>query len=276
MAATATAERMDFAEYAALPDVHATALRHMLTSPLAYKRALEVPCEETDAMRVGRAIHTAVLEPDRFLAEYVLWEGGIRRGKAWDEFEASAGHKTILKPEQYAVALRVRDSARSHKIASKYLSEPGKAELSIRWVHDRTGVAIKCRLDWLCSVLADVKSARDVDPARFSASCARYGYALQLALYSDAAAAAGYGVLPVKMIVAQTTEPFDVAVYDVPREVIEAGQSQYERALDLYVECSTAKSWPGIAPDSELTLHLPAWASAESNDEEILFGDQAI
>lgn len=270
VAAVVTGE--PFAKYAQSPEVHATALRYMLMSPLAYKAHLEQPDVETDAMRLGRACHTAVLEPMQFLREFALWDGGRRAGKTWDSFVAANDGKTILTQDQYDTAVAVQKSVRSHKVASRYLSEPnGRAEVSIRWVHERTGVAIKCRLDLLCSVVLDLKTCRDPSPAKFAAVCAQYGYAMQLALYRDAACAAGLGALPGKIIAVQSTEPHDVVVYDLDGELQALGTAQYEKALDLLVECTKSGDWPGQHPDEEVQLRLPAWATNEDEDEPLTF-----
>ena len=266
---------LPFADYAKSPEAHATALRYLLVSPLAYLRAIENQCDETDAMRFGRAVHTACLEPDRFLVDYVLWDGGARRGKAWDSFCAASATKTILTAAQYNQALRVRDAVRNHPIAGKYLADKGQAELSIRWIHERTGIAIKCRLDYVSSVLVDLKSTRDPSPRRFAASAAQFGYDLQMALYADGAAAAGLGVLPVKLIAVQTVEPLDVVVYSLSEEFLAAGRDKYERSLDLLVECERTNAWPGIAANEEIELRLPAWAMPEA-EEEITFGGEPV
>lgn len=275
VAAVVTGE--PFAQYAQSPEVHATALRYLLTSPLAYKAHQERPDVETDAMRLGRACHTAVLEPSKFFREFAVWKGGRRAGTEWKEFCSGKSSKTVLTQDQYDTAVAIQRAVRSHKVASRYLCEPqGRAEVSIHWVHERTGVAIKCRLDWLGSVVLDLKTCRDPSPAKFSTVCAQYGYALQLALYRDAACAAGLGALPGKIIAVQSTEPHDVVVYDLDGELQALGTAQYERALDLLVECTKSGNWPGQYPEEEVQLRLPAWATNEDEDEQLTFGGEVM
>ena len=66
-------ERLPFERYVDLPGEHATELRDILVSPLQYHRRKDKPRPDSDALRVGRAGHTAILEPDRFMFEYVVW-----------------------------------------------------------------------------------------------------------------------------------------------------------------------------------------------------------
>ena len=272
---------MPFEQYVTLPGVHATGLKSMLVSPRLYRHRLDNDRPETDALRVGRATHTAVLEPDRFLLDYAVWRKseGRRFGKRWDAFvEANTG-RTIITEADYIKALKIRDAVRAHPIARRYLEERGgRPELTLRWTHPRTGLACVSRLDWLCSALVDLKSARDPSPARFSTDAARLGYALQLAFYADAVAASGLGAPPVKIIAAQSVEPYDVVVYDVDEETLRIGREQYEGALDKLIECTNSGDWPGIAPSEEIKLRLPAWASPEQDDPltfngESLFDD---
>lgn len=275
--ATEVIRGQPFAEYAASPETHATALRHLLVSPLAYRRALDADRVETDAMRLGQAGHTAVLEPMEFLRKFALWDGGRRDGKKWDAFKASNAAKTIVTADQYQTAIDLQKAVRGHKVAGEILSRKGEAEIAIRFTHERTGVRIKARIDWLADCIVDLKTTRDVSPRAFAASAVRYGYPLQMYCYYEAARAAGFGELPCKLIAAQSVEPFDVVVYDCSDVIcMGVGRDQFERALDLLVECETSKSWPGVAPDRELSLSLPQWAIDSNEDTELTFGGDSL
>lgn len=222
-------------------------------------------------MRLGKATHTAVLEPQRFAAEYVVWEAA-RNSNAWKafKFEHEARGKTILTARQQETALLVAKAVRGHKLAGALLAEPGKAELSISWTHKRTGFQCKARIDWLCSALVDLKTTADPSPRLFSGTAARFGIHAQLAFYSAALAAVGLSA-PAKLIVAQSVEPYDVCVYSVSDEVLIHGEQRYETALDQLAECRRTGRWPGLAPDEEIPLHLPSWAMPDYED-----GDEAV
>jgi len=254
-------EGLSHEQYAELPGEHSGGLKHMLVSPWQYARMAELPDNgETDAMRLGRATHTAIFQPERLNEEYIAWDGD-RRGNAWDEFsaEAALNCQTVLKNEQLDEAVKIARAVRRHKIVSGYLCVDGRAELVLTWIHDRTGIRLRARLDWLGSVLADLKTCRDPAPGRFSTTSAQFGYHIQLALYADAAAACGLGTPPVRIIAAQNHEPYDVVVYKLHEDALYVGRMEYERALDLLVACRESGQWPGLAPDEELPLVLPAW-----------------
>jgi hypothetical protein len=249
----------------------------MLVSPLNYWRRRNMPRQDTDTLRQGRACHTAILEPDRFMLDYALWpkKEGRRFGKKWDAFKAAHVGRTILTEEQYKLALKLRDAARRHPVAKRYLEEAGQAELSLKWTHPRTGVKCKSRPDWLCSSIVDVKMSRNPSPGKFASDAAKYGYDLQLSFYGDAVAVTTGESMPCKLLVVQNVEPFDVVVFDVPEDVLTTGRFKYEDALDRVIACRESGIWPGIAQNEEVTLHLPAWAVPE-DEEPIMFGEQAI
>ena len=270
---------LPFEDYTELRGIHATALKDLLVSPLLYKYRRDHPRQDKDAFRVGRACHTAMLEPDRFPLEYSVWrkKQGIRRGRKWEAFCTANEGRTILTEAQYDTAIALRDSARSHAVASQLLAGPGRNELTVKWKHPRTGRDCVSRLDRLTKALVDVKTARDVSPRRFCADAAKFGYAMQLAFYADAVAVAFGETPPVKLLVGQNAAPFDVAVYDVPEDVLSFGRKQYEDALDLLAKCEESDKWPGQAPDEEVTLKLPLWAAPDFDeggpDEAAPIGD---
>lgn len=259
-------EGLTIERYFALGGESSTGLKDMLVSPLAYKQRRDNGRPDRDTLRLGRACHTAILEPHRFREEYAVWDGGVRRGKDWEAFRIENAARTILTEAQVETALRVGESVRAHPVAGPILREPGKAEVTITWRHERTGLPCRARIDWLCSALVDLKTCREINPSMFGSQAARLGHHLQMALYSAALASVGVH-LPVKLIAAQNQEPFDCAVYAVPDEVLVIGEQLYEAALDKVAACQRTGAWPGVAWDAELVLKLPAWAVTNALEE---------
>jgi hypothetical protein len=273
-------EGISHKQYSEIDAEHSGALKKILISPLAYKAGKEQEAagidEDKDCLRLGRAIHTATLEPRRFPSQYVCWSGGRRAGKAWDDYaaEAEVSGQTILKEDQLDQAVAISKACRTHPVAGPILAAAGRAELTICWKHHLTGIDLKVRLDWLISgILSDLKSCRDPSPQRFASQAAQLGYHFQLALYADAVAAAGLGSVETKIIAAQSSAPFDVVVYDVPEDVLFIGRQQYEKALAMLVECRDSKKWPGMAPTEEVTLKLPTWADIHEELELTFDGE---
>lgn len=272
MKCTGYSTEMPFSDYLGLPHTHATALKHMLTSPLAYRVKTTEPDQDSDTLRLGRATHTYVLEPDKFGEQYAVWEGGRRYGKTWDAFCNDNSTRTILTKQQASEAKRIRDAVHAHPLAGKLLSEKSaRREFTIVWSHPRTGITIKQRVDFLGTALIDLKTCQSVKPALFSTAAARFGYALQMALYADGVAETLGEVPAVKIIAVESKPPHDVVVYNCGGDFLAVGRTQYEGALDLLIKCTKENNWPGIAPDTELELRVPNWAVPDLD-----FGDEVI
>lgn len=267
--------RMPFAEYLALPGESSSSLREMIKSPLQYKHWREKGREDTDTLRVGRAAHTAILEMQQFLREYALYEGR-RAGGEWEKFKEANADKTILKTEQYELALACRDAVMSHAVAGPLFVGKGANEVTIEW--ELGEHKLRSRIDRLIpsTAIIDLKTSRDVTPRAFPHSAARFGYFAQLALYQDAAKAAGYGELPVKLVAVQSSAPHDVVVYDIEYDELERGRVEYEGALCRLAECKQKNEWPGVMPTESVRLRLPDWAVADEDDEPITFGGEVI
>jgi hypothetical protein len=279
-------EKLPFAKYRELPGLHASSLKYALDSAQDYQHAELHGWPDSETFRQGRAGHTAVFEPQRFLSDYVLWETEredgtkrIRRGKEWDEFQALHSTKTILTPEQYRIACEVRDVVRDHPVAGPLVRRPGKSEVSLRWTHKRSGATCKARPDHVTDrAIVDLKLTADPSPRIFGNLAARLRYHLQGGMYRDGVEACGLGRLPFKIIAVRVAKnkPLDVVVYDLGDDVLGQGQEEYERAIDIVQECRKKQQWPGMAVDHELPLFLPAWAGPQLTEEPITFGGEAM
>lgn len=274
--ANALIHGMPFEDYIGLGGEHATGLKDIAVSPLHYHSKRQQPRVDKDALRVGRATHTACLEPDRFALEHAVWRAkdGRRGTNAHKAFCAANEGRTLLTEAQYMTALSVRDAVRAHPVASKLLANC-KPEVTARWVHRRTGRLCKSRFDLLGDVLVDLKTTRNPAPAKFSSDAAKLGYALQMGFYLDAALECTGKSMPVKIIAAQNVAPFDVVVFDLPDDVLNLGREQYEHSLDTLIECERTGKWPGLAGE-EVTLHLPAWATPEAEEEQLTMNGEAL
>lgn len=252
-------------------------LKALRISPLQFQHELENERDDARHFRIGRAMHALILEPEHFERDFAVYEGQ-RRGKAWEAFElANAGRDVITEAEAIA-ATGMAKAVRTHPIASKHLVT-GTAEQVLTWIDADTGVKCKARVDMRNGHLVELKSAADIDPSRWPAQCARFGYFGQLAFYHDGVlASCGYDEgheLDPTQIVVQSDAPHDVVVYRVPPTTIELGRREYKRCLRRYVECRESGKWPGIGANEERTLVPPAWMEEEL-EAPITFGGISV
>jgi hypothetical protein len=263
-----TAERLTFAEYVAAPGVNWSTLKEARKSLAHYRAACETTRADSAAMLMGRAAHTAVLEPDRFPLEYGVYTGGRRAGKDWEAFADANEGRTILKADEYGTALAIRDAVHAHPLARKLLARKGVAEATLRWTDPGTGLPCKARPDWLTArALVDLKTTRDGDLWAFARTATKLGYHGQLAYYGEGVLQAlGRKLQATYIIVAEQQPPFDVAVLKVPADVLDLGRELCRDLLTDVAEGYRTKKWPGRYPSLQ-TLELPEWAYGLMSDE---------
>jgi len=247
-------------EYGTIKATNYSLLKRVHESPAVARWWMDNPQEPTPAMFLGSALHCSVLEPRALKERYATWTGGRRSGKEWEQFRLAYSTRQILTADQAQHVAAMTKAIKTHPIAGPLFRGKKQTELTLVWVHPRTGATIKSRIDLLRSDLwLDVKTCSSL--ARFQADFARFGYAMQFALYGDGLAACGKGALPAKCVAIETSPPHQVAVYDITEaDVMSYGRDQYEAALDTYLECMRNGNWPGKYDHEEITLRLPGWA----------------
>ncbi len=274
-------------EYDALERINFSTLKFFGKSPAHYQHRMEEgDGEDTDARARGRCVHLAILEPERFKTEVVVWDGGRRSGGNWEAFlERNAGRE-ILKPEAYAEVLAIAKAVRSSSQAAPHLVD-ARTEVSVLWEHvvpplaGLPGYRIKCkaRLDLVTATsLVDVKSSRDASPDGFGRAAVTYDLIVQAALYSDGYRAATGKELPYRLIAVEAAAPYVTQVYRLTDDQLEQGRETYRAWLDRLNLCRAEDRWPGYA-EAEMDLVLPPWATADDENDltelGITFSDSA-
>jgi hypothetical protein len=248
---------LTFDEYLDLPGEHYSAIKEIHRSPLHYRS--RVRPADSDALRMGRALHSYVLDPG--LVSLVQFDGR-RFGKSWDEFKAKHAGCVILKPDDLAAVERMRDSVAAHPHAKELLAD-GAGEITAQFEID--GVAFKSRLDWVTSegVLAELKSTRDVHPRVFEREYARRHYHAQAALYWIALRECGVTCNKVRCIAVDKNAPHEVVVYRIGQETLEAGARLVYGWIARLKECRESGDWPGVDNGEVINLNIPDWALTE-------------
>lgn len=264
-------------QYDALEGVNFSTLKHLKRSPAHYhaellKTKLQKDDEDTDARRLGRVTHVAMIEPERFASMVAVWDGGRRAGKEWETFKAQHKGKELITLEQYNQAIAMSRAVRSNEKLAYYLRK-GKAELTIRW--ECEGVVCKSRIDFVSGVmvpntLVDIKTAQDASPRAFGRAAWDFDYVMQAAMYSDAYHAATGDRLRYLLGAVEKSPPYVAAPYWVAEELIDYGRNQYRELLVKLKTCREQNNWHGYAEDDEvLALQLPPWAIPADEGEGV-------
>ena len=304
--------RQPFAEYLEEVDVNASALRAGRRSMLHMVAAVIGKAKPpTDAMRIGTAVHCAVLEPERFEAIATVSPDVDRRtkdGKAtYAAWQASLPKDAlVLDTDEWDTVTKAADALAGSTFRG--MIGNGDAEVSIYWdetvmVHgDPVVVGCKARLDWLGwlkesqrIVIGDIKTTRDATPRAFARSCATYGYAHQLAWYRRAVRALQTskdlqpGDIDVVIGAVETEHPYATGVYRIAPSNLDTADNDNMRTLTQWAECLRRDIYPGPCAETGQTLFLPEWAFdiidsdvparrciGESVTDELIDGDTTI
>lgn len=258
--------------------VGASGLKLINQSPLHYwARYLDPerePDAPTDAMKLGTAVHCALLEPAEFVNRYTVVPEGIdKRSKAGKELfaEIEAGGKEPLKPKQEPQISKMQQAAFNHPMMRILLSHPEKLiEKSLFWTDQETGVVCKMRPDLMLppgaerfplGYLLDLKSTEDASASEFPRQVWNLDMLIQAAWYTD-----GFMQIyktdkapPFVWFAQENSPPFANKPYKATPEQIEHGRNEYRRLLAIYADCVSTSNWPGYGVEI-LELELPGWA----------------
>jgi len=227
--------------------------------------------EPTEALLLGIWTHLAVLEPDRWLREFVIAPKCDRRtteGKAvWKYFCEESQGKTVITQEQAAEVTALREAVMANKMARWFIEADGKHEHTVRWTDPQTGLQCKCRDDKLLATgqILDLKTTRDgISPQEFAKTAANLGYQRNADFYVGGHdAAIGERVPYLFLVVSKKT--FECACYELDDDAMDLGARQNRRTLADLARCHETGNWLSEHETQITTLSLPRWAA--SSDE---------
>jgi hypothetical protein len=246
------------------------------------------PQEDTDALRFGRALHDALLLPERWSGSdcyHVTCEGFSRaKTKALAieieaAAEAEAAGMTIVSADDAMLIDAMVAAVRANKLANLLLTN-GEPEVTLAGPDPKLGVWRRARPDFLPhkkQIITDVKTAADASFEGFSRAVKDRRYdlaaAMQLDLIGDI-----FGPDPARRFVHLVIEkpakyrPGDyipVALWELPSADILRGHHLYRRALNVFADCLRTGEWPGYA-DQPAPCGLPTY-EAKQIDEGVTF-----
>ncbi len=255
---------MESAAYHAIQGASASRIKAILRSPAHLRYSMENDSPSSDALVFGEAVHTAILEPQKFKDGYAMAPDVDRRTKdgraAWQMFIDANPDKKVMTEDQYLAITGIAKSIGMHQMAHELISTRTETEVSLLW--SQLGIDCKARIDAYSlehRAVIDLKTTTDASPEEFARSVAKFKYHVQAAWYIDAMRAAGFDVETMIFIAVEKTGPYGVACYELDDAAVEEGRIQIAKALPILSNCMLTNDWPGYDHGVQ-TLALPRWA----------------
>ena len=279
------------AEYDSLPFVNPSLLMYA-TKSLKHFRAAQlgdITSDTSDAKQLGDFSHKALLEPHIDLTkevkrqmlepgttDFAIWTGKVRNGRAWAEFQEDNAEKTIIRQQDLdaaydraKTAITVSKAVLANTTAAALL-EGTKTEQTVTC--ELCEVMCKGRMDaYKPGVIVDLKTCRDPSNYAFGKQCAQLRYNVRLGCYRAFVEAVNGQRPEVWLIAAETSPPYDVAVYRPPEQFLDNGWLVAEKALKAIAEAERTDYWPGVCESSEI-LYVPNWAMEEQEADLVDWG----
>ncbi len=237
-------------------------------SPQHFKYEQENPSEQSKALLFGIALHSYILEPDKFENEYAIIPSCDKRTKAGKEtyrqFLADNEGKFFIDQDDMDVIKQMADSVNGIPIARKLLE--GKHEQSFFWTDDMTGEKCKCRPDILTeigetTIIADLKTCESAQTDVFMRKAVEYGYDLQAYMYCEGVSKNINKKCCFVFIAIEKKPPYAVNILQADEYMMLRGQDLFREYLGTYHYCKESGNWfgyNGMTGDIN-NLTLPAW-----------------
>jgi len=271
-------EDTHFSAYCQIPFLNASTLKFGWESMKHMKAAIDgtYGYKKSKALKVGRAIHSKLLEPAEFAKIPISTpcnarlKSGKRIGQEcgaassciiggdWRCKTHSSGapefRGDFLSPAEHSNINKVYENVRRHRVISLLREAGGIEKTFIRTINGRK---VKGRVDkdiatptfQIPPTVADVKK---VTPGRggqrwFSKQVEEYNYDMSAAWYVDGLFALDGILREFLWIIVEDGEPYDVNVIQADEETLRIGRAKYQWLLGRIEECEATGVWPGYS-----------------------------
>lgn len=233
-------------------------------SPAHYH--FRAPRKTSRTLELGTALHTAVLEPERFATEYVkLKNTKVRTASEYKEAVKVHTSERVLVAGELANIESIQETVRSLPHISEVLDSCDLFEVS--GLVEYEGVMLRIRLDSLSTrdlVAVDLKTTQNSSREDFAKSVYNYRYHVQDAFYSFVfELIAGKPLNAFKFLAVENDPPHCPMIYTLDDEAKRIGLEEAIRNLDTFKQ---ADMMQGYEQTNE-PLMLPSWALARYEEE---------
>lgn len=271
---------MGWDDYRAFTALNPSSIVGCEKSELHVWHALTGDDKDTPSLQKGRALHCALLEPQRFAGAYEAAD--TRRTAKVVQAAAERGVELLL-PGDFDVIVQTALRASQNRDLQRFI-KAGQAEVSV--FTSESGCQCKGRLDWISSdplAILDLKTAREIDERNFSRAFYRYHYDVKLGLYQRwLQRLMNVPNIQVYLLVVENQGPWDCAMVPrcagepipIPDAVLMRGADKGLAWIERIKRCLVSGEWPGQGDVSDWTLQTPAWEMMDDEPEQEILCDE--
>lgn len=218
----------------------------------------------SDDMLLGTLVHTVMLEPskiDKFVPRPKINKKTNKGKEEFAKFNASVEESNgiAVDIDIYQKAIKMCEVIRKNDVAIRIIAS-AEVEKSVYWQDSDTGLTFKSRPDIMFgSIVADLKTCKDVSYKAFQKSCMDYGYFLQASMCK-----LGLNAHDVDferfVFICVDKNTYEVVVYTLDEQAIEYGINQFKSLSTKISKEIRDNSW--LEPRIKV-LEVPRWAEWE-------------
>lgn len=248
-------------DYFKINAVNSTLLKEISLKSIAHALT-EKP--KTPAMILGSAMHSYILEPEKFIDEFCVLPKYDKRTKDGKEkyniFLSELNGREIISEDDFLMIKSMKETLMSSSLIDAILSDGKSEEIYLTKLH---GLDCKIKVDYSCEkYLVDYKTTLNAEPSSFHRQIINMGYHIQAAFYLDVYnKATNSNVNEFYFIAQEKTQPFACSVNKMSQELINAGRDRYLDAMEIYNRYLENKTISPIGYDEQIyTVLSTDWA----------------
>lgn len=232
-----------------------------------------VPREPTKSLDAGSLIHALLLGAGKELAILDVDDFKTKAAREARDAARAEGLLPIKRTDldaAEAVAVQLRK-----RFAEYGLTFEGLKEIVVTWsetADDGTEVLCRGMMDHFARpVIDDLKSCRSAHPNACQRHVDGYGYAIQWAAYTSAAAKLYpdlAGRIDMRFVFFELLPPYAVTPVRLSGTFRELGERRWRRAVNTWARCLREKRWPGYV-DGWTELEAPPWALSQDIEQQM-------
>ena len=208
-------------------------IKLLLNSPKKYYYITKYGQDETPNLRLGRLVHMALLEPDKF-DDLIFVECATRSAKKYKDAVAEHGAFKVYTKKEFNDTDRIAQALMRNSKAQSLMN----GDFEIPMIGSIQGYPFRGKADILNGGgIVDIKTTQDLSTFKYSSI--KYGYQIQTYIYCELFNVPFYDM----KFLCVDKNTLDIGIFDCTESFYEAGKIQVQKAIGIYEEFFKNKDW---------------------------------